>query len=76
MLVRPENLPAIIGQRLAVWAIMAKLGATVQDRARGRHNFKMLARDNPKIAFEQSRIFEYFDVLKELTPELAKRGKK
>jgi hypothetical protein len=70
--VNPENRDALIGERLSVWAKLAKDGETVSIRARGRHNFKMLARDNPKIAHDMSVKFGYLESLKELTPEIPK----
>lgn len=49
---------------------MAQEGVSVAIRSRGHHNFKMLARDNPKIAHSMSGAFKYEAALKEVTPEL------
>lgn len=51
---------------------MADRGTTIEEKARGRHNFRQLARDNPDIALEQSAKYGYLDTLKDLTPEIAK----
>ena len=51
---------------------MAQRGPSLADKARGRHNFRQLARDNPAIALEQSAKYGYLDTLKDLTPEIAK----
>jgi hypothetical protein len=76
MKVRPENKGVVIGKRLWEWARAAQRGASMADRARGRHNFKQLARDNPTIALEQSTKYRYLDTLKDLTPELVKDRKR
>jgi hypothetical protein len=69
---RADNKAVIVGKRLWEWARLAQRGPSLADKARGRHNFKQLARDNPEIAYEQSGEFGYFDTLKDLTPEIVK----
>jgi hypothetical protein len=76
MKILDSNKPTVIGKRLWEWARMAQRGPSLADKARGRHNFRQLARDNPDIAREMSRKYRYEDALREYTPELAKRSKR
>jgi hypothetical protein len=76
MKILDSNKPKVIGKRLWEWARMAQRGPSLADKARGRHNFRQLARDNPAIALEQSAKYGYSDTLKDLTPELVKDRKR
>lgn len=73
MRIRPENKALVIGKRLWEWSRLAARGASLADRARGRHNFKQLAYDNEDIAHEMAVQFGYVGALKELTPDIAKK---
>jgi hypothetical protein len=75
MKILDTNKPTVIGKRLWEWARMAQRGPSLADKARGRHNFRQLARDNSDIALEQSAKYGYVDTLKDLTPEIAKKGR-